>query len=202
MTYVIGLTGGIGSGKTVASDHFASLGVPIIDTDIIARKIVQAGEPALQQLIKAFGKQILLPDGSLDRGALRSLAFANKQNKAQLDSITHPAIGEETFKQIDLVDFQYCILVVPLLDQSSKFIELMQRILVITADHATKLARVKKRSGLTHEEIEQIMKTQLSDKQRLEFSDDVISNNGSLKEAQEQVEQLHKNYLALSQHKS
>ena len=109
MSYVIGLTGGIGSGKTVVSDHFASIGVPIVDTDIIAREIVHPGEPALQKLIEAFGKQILLTDGRLDRATLRTLAFEDSDNKALLDSITHPAIREKAIQQITLVSFQYCI---------------------------------------------------------------------------------------------
>jgi len=92
MSYVIGLTGGIGSGKTVASDHFATLGVPIIDTDIIAREIVEPGKPALSELANAFGQTILTDNGELDRAALRKLAFANSENKNKLDAITHPAI--------------------------------------------------------------------------------------------------------------
>jgi len=197
MTYVIGLTGGIGSGKTMVSDHFESLGVPVIDTDIIAREIVELGEPALEQLTGAFGKEILLADGTLNRSALRSLAFANKENKALLDSITHPAIGTRTVQQIAKVDFQYCILVVPLLKPSSKFIELMQRILVVTAEHETKLLRVAKRSGLSHKETERIMSTQLSDEERLDFADDIIANDGTIKEAQSRVEELHQQYLSL-----
>ena len=199
MTYVIGLTGGIGSGKTVVSDHFERLGVPVIDTDIIAREIVRSGEPALQQLTKAFGKEILLADGELNRDALRLLAFANQDNKALLDSITHPAIGEKTVQQINRVSFQYCILVVPLLAPNSKFIELMQRILIVTAEHKTKLSRVAKRSGLSHKETKRIMDTQLSDKERLTFADDTIANDGTIKDAQSRVEDLHQQYLSLSQ---
>ena len=197
MTYVIGLTGGIGSGKTVVSDHFGSLGVPIIDTDIIAREIVEIGEPALQRLADAFGKEILLADGNLNRDALRSLAFASKDNKALLDSITHPAIGEKTMEQIAQVNFLYCILVVPLLTPDSKFMQLMQRILVVTADHETKLVRVAKRSGLSHAETERIMETQLSDKERLTLADDTIANDGTIKEAQRRVEELHQQYLSI-----
>ena len=197
MTYVIGLTGGIGSGKTVVSDHFGSLGVPIIDTDIIAREIVEIGEPALQRLADAFGKEILLADGNLNRDALRSLAFASKENKALLDSITHPAIGEKTMEQIAQVNFLYCILVVPLLTPDSKFMQLMQRILVVTADHETKLVRVAKRSGLSHAETERIMKTQLSDKERLGFADETIANDGTIKDAQNRVEELHQQYLSI-----
>ena len=197
MTYVIGLTGGIGSDKTVVSDHFGSLGVPIIDTDIIAREIVEIGEPALQRLADAFGKEVLLADGNLNRDALRSLAFASKENKALLDSITHPAIGEKTMERIVQVNFLYCILVVPLLTPDSKFMQLMQRILVVTADHETKLVRVAKRSGLSHAETERIMETQLSDKERLTLADDTIANDGTIKEAQRRVEELHQQYLSI-----
>jgi len=202
MTYVIGLTGGIGSGKTVVSDHFGRLGVPIIDTDVIAREIVEPGEPALQKLVDAFGDNILLSDGNLDRSALRALAFANKENKALLDSITHPAIGEKTRQRISGVDFQYCILVVPLLEPASKFITLMKRILVVTADFETKVTRIKKRSGLDSEEVQRIMATQLSDDQRLKFADDIIANDDSIKNVHERVERLHLEYLVLSTKKT
>jgi len=120
MSYVIGLTGGIGSGKTLVSDRFAELGVAIIDTDIIARKIVEPGQPALQQLAKQFGNDVLQENGELDRAALRNKAFKDDTSKAQLDSITHPAIRLETNQQISLADTPYCLVVVPLLKQDSK----------------------------------------------------------------------------------
>jgi len=198
MTYIVGLTGGIGSGKTVASDHFAALGVPIVDTDVIARQVVEPGAPALKELVDAFGEQILQDDGSLNRDALRTLAFANADNKSKLDSITHPAIRAETSNQIASITYPYCIVVVPLLTADSPFLAFTQRVLLVTANHATKIKRVQKRSDLSENEVLSIMKTQLSDEQRKEFADDIIENDGSIEEAQYRVEELHEYYLELS----
>jgi len=198
MQYVVGLTGGIGSGKTVVSDHFAKLGVPIIDTDVIARLIVAPDKPVLKKLVEVFGDEILQKNGELDRSALRTIAFSSADNKTQLDSITHPAIRTETLLQITQANYPYCLVVVPLLTADSPFIEVMQRVLVITAKRETKIKRVEKRSHLSRDEVEGIMATQLSDKDRLTFVDDVIANDGSIEEAQREVDKLHQLYLKLS----
>ena len=198
MSFVVGLTGGIGSGKTVASDHFATLGVPVIDTDIIARQIVEPGAPALAQLVAKFGQEIILGSGDLDRTALRKIAFSSDSNKAALDSITHPAIRVETVNQIQQANYPYCIVVVPLLSSSSAFSQLMERILVVTAQRETKITRVMKRSQLTRDEVITIMATQLTDEERIEFCDDVIRNDGSIADAHAEVEALHNLYLELS----
>lgn len=195
---VIGLTGGIGSGKTLASDHFAELGINVIDTDIIARKIVKPGQKALEHLVQEFGESILQVDGTLDRAALRNIAFANKDNKAKLDSITHPAIRTETIEQINQACSDYCIVVVPLLSKNSPFLSVMQRVIVVAADLQTKIDRVKIRSNLSSEEVKRIMQTQLSDEQRLEFSNDVIENNSTKEHVRNEVERLHLRYLALA----
>ncbi len=197
MTYVVGITGGIGSGKTVVSDYFGSLGVPIIDTDIIAREIVELGQPTLNKLVKSFGKEILLDDGNLDRAALRKTAFSNEANTKLLNSITHPAIRLETLKQIDSTHQQYCIVVVPLLSPDSPFKEIMQRVLLVTAKRNLKTERVKKRSNLSTKEIDLIMKSQLSDSQRLAFADDVISNDGSISDLYMSIDKLHQTYSQL-----
>ena len=198
MRYVIGVTGGIGSGKTLVSDRFAELNVPIIDTDIIARQIVQPGEATLANLVAKFGDSILLPDGHLNRSKLRDIAFDSASNKQALDAITHPAIRDKTYHQIKLVSAPYCIVVVPLLNSTSPFIEFMQRVLVVTAKLEIKIERVKKRSQLTKEEIITIMATQLDDSERLSFADDVINNDGSIEQAQQQVDSLHSQYLDLA----
>ena len=198
MTYVIGITGGIGSGKTLVSDHFASLNAPIIDTDIIARLIVEPDQPALLELVSAFGSEILLPSGELNRSQLRTLAFANDKSKATLDAITHPAIRQETVKQVQETNYPYCLVVVPLLIADSPFSAFMKRILVVTANRELKIQRVQQRSGLEKSEIERIMQTQLSDQQREEFADDIIANNGSIEDAHHAVEHLHERYLELA----
>jgi len=198
MTLIVGLTGGIGSGKTVASDHFAELGVPVIDTDVVARSIVQPGQPTLDTLIEVFGNGILQGDGQLDRNALRKLAFSNPENKAMLDDITHPAIRAEALKQIASVAYPYCIVVVPLLTADSPFAQMMQRTLVIIAERKTKIERVKKRSGLSHNEVEKIMGAQLSDRERLAFADDVIDNNHAITHVKFEVDKLHEKYLKIN----
>lgn len=198
MTYVIGITGGIGSGKTLVSDHFASLGVPVIDTDVIARYVVEPGQSALDDLVRRFGKSILLASGELDRNKLRELAFADTESKAALDAITHPAIRRETFKQITETDSPYCLVVVPLLTADSPFGGLMKRVLVVTADRDVKIDRVQARSGLDEAQVKSIMQTQLSDKQREEFADDIVANDGTVADAHIAVEKLHQAYLKLA----
>lgn len=196
--YVIGLSGGIGSGKTVASDHFASLGIDVVDTDVIARLVVQPGQPALNELVNQFGNEILEPTGQLNRSALRIIAFSSKTNKAKLDSITHPAIRLETLSQIEKSNGRYCLVVVPLLTAESPFSKFMQRVLIVTADTEVKIQRVKQRSGLSRDEVINIMSTQLSDEDRLKFADDVIENNSTLDHVYQQVESLHRLYCGYS----
>lgn len=198
MHFVVGLTGGIGSGKTVVSDYFAELGVPVIDTDVIARKIVEPGQPALQQLVRCFGGGILREDGTLDRDALRNLAFSNDANREKLDAITHPAIRQEAIRQISATKYPYCLVVVPLLKPGTEFTQLTQRILVVTAERETRICRVMERSNLSRRQVEQIMQSQLDDADRLAFADDIIDNNGTIGEARHQAEQLHQKYLLLS----
>lgn len=196
--YVVGLSGGIGSGKTVASDHFAKLGINVVDTDILARKVVEPGAPALIKLSSVFGDEILNSSGELDRNELRKRAFSNDESKAKLDQITHPAIYKEALEQIQASESTYCLVVVPLLNKESAFIAMMDRVVVVAADIETKIARVEKRSKLSRDEVLQIMNTQLSDEQRAEFADDIIENNSTLEHVYAEVEKLHEAYLELS----
>lgn len=198
MPYCIGLTGGIGSGKTLASDHFASLGVPIIDTDVIAREIVEPGQPAQQELVAAFGKKILNEDDSLNRDILREIAFSSTENKHKLDSITHPAIQHACQLAVQAVTEPYCIIVVPLLTQKSDLFIALDRVITVNCDEKVRLKRVMKRSNLSADAVKRIMQTQLTDQQRSEFADDVIINETSTQSVCEQVELLHERYLKLS----
>ncbi|NND80858.1 MAG: dephospho-CoA kinase [Gammaproteobacteria bacterium] len=198
MPFVVGLTGGIGSGKTVVSDYFAGLGVPVIDTDVIAREVVAPGQPALTQMVQTFGEQILQEDGSLNRDVMRTLAFSDADNKRKLDAITHPAIRAACLRQIAAVTYPYCVVVVPLLVADTDFSALMQRILVVTADTQTRVERVMQRSDLTREQVMAIMQSQIDDQQRLAFADDVIRNDGSIADAQAAAENLHQQYLLFS----
>jgi len=199
MTYVVGLTGGIGSGKTLVSDHFASLGVPIIDTDLIARQIVEPGSEILNKLSKVFGSNILLATGELDRDALRTIAFTNTHNKEKLDAIMHPAIRTETIRQVEAVAADYCIVVVPLLEKDSPFVTFMDRIIAVTADEDIRIARVMRRNQLSEANVVKIMATQITDHARSQFADDVIENNGSIEQTLKIVDDLHLQFLNLVQ---
>jgi dephospho-CoA kinase len=199
VTYVVGLTGGIGSGKTLVSDRFAELGVPVIDTDVVAREIVQPGQPTLIDLVNEFGDQILLENGQLDRDSLRHLAFADDQRKQRLDDITHPAIREATSKHVSAVNYPYCIVVIPLLTADSAFSAHLNRVLTVSCDQEIRVARVMQRNNMSRAEVERIMQTQLSDAERLDFADDVIDNSASKESALHSTDELHLEYLHLSQ---
>ena len=195
---LVGLTGGIGSGKTVVSNFFSELGVPIVDTDIIAREVVAPNSPTLKQLTDTFGKQIIDEQGKLDRDVLREIAFDNDDSKQKLDEITHPAIRQQTFEQIDQADYAYCIVVVPLLIETD-FKDFVDRILVVTANKQDRVNWIKKRSALSEEEINDIMQAQTQDEIRLKFADDIIQNTSTLEALKDQVETLHQKYLELAQ---
>ena len=197
MTLIIGLTGGIGSGKTLISDHFAELGVPIIDTDVIARQIVEPNQPALAALVNKFGEQIIDSDGSLDRDSLRHIAFSSPENKQALDAITHPAIREETIKQVSAVTYPYCVVVIPLLTADSAFAGFLHRIITVSTETETRIQRVMQRNSFTREQVLRVLKTQLTDEQREAFADDIVDNNGSKQAAIDQTNELHRKFLDL-----
>lgn len=199
MSYVVGLTGGIGSGKTLVSDRFAELSVPVIDTDVIARQVVRPGEAALGELVKEFGQHILLNDGQLNRDKLREIAFSNRENKQKLDNITHPAIRRETETQLKAVTYPYCLVVIPLLTAGSAFSPFLNRVLTVTCDQETRISRVMQRNQLSREAVERIIQTQLTDEERLAFADDVIDNSRAKSFALQATDEFHHKYLDLSQ---
>lgn len=198
MTFVVGLTGGIGSGKTLVSDRLAELGVPVIDTDVVARQIVAPGAPALRALVKQFGDEILDEDGSLNRDRLRELAFSSPENKQALDGITHPAIRAETLRQLENVNYPYCVIVIPLLSGDSPFTAFLNRVVTVSCERETRITRVMQRNDFTRQQVLNIMDTQLTDQQRESFADDVIHNNGSKAQAIEATDELHQTLLAVS----
>jgi len=191
---LVGLTGGIGSGKTAVSDAFSELGVPIVDSDIIARTILQKKPELLNALSKRFGKTILNENNELIRDKLREIAFTNDANKADLDAIMHPAIRTETLEKIALYDSQpYCIVVVPLLIETN-FKDLVDHILVVTAPIELRLEWLEKRSGLNTAKATAIISKQSTDEMKLKFADDHLSNDGTLEDIAKQVKKLHKKY--------
>jgi len=198
MPFAIGLTGGIGSGKSAAARLFAGLGADVIDTDAIAHQLTAAGAPALAQIAADFGADILQPDGSLDRARLRQRIFSDPTAKAQLEAILHPLIRLQAAALVAASRAPYALVVVPLLIESGGYRELIRRVLVVDCREATQMARTMARSGLTEEQTRAIMAHQATRQQRLERADDVIDNDGDLAELERQVKEMHQNYLRLA----
>lgn len=195
---VIGLTGGIGSGKTLATDHFARLGINIVDADVASRIIVEPGRPALHEIAKRFGADVLHADGTLNRARLRAIVFADPAARKALEHITHPRIAEEIARQLAASTSPYTILVSPLLFESSQH-RFAQRTVLIDAHEAQQRQRAAKRDGVSEEQIEAIMAVQMSRAERRQRADDVLLNDGNIEHLQAAVETLHKRYLALAE---
>jgi dephospho-CoA kinase len=194
---VVVLTGGIASGKTAVSNCFERLGVPVIDTDLIAREIVQAGRPALAAVVDQFGKGILDGRHELDRSKMRSLIFSDPESRKKLEGILHPAIAREVQLRLNTVATEYCILVVPLLAESGRY-EDSDRVLVVDVDESTQLQRLLARDRISEQLATAMLKAQAGRQQRLERADDVIANTGSLEELDAAVASLHEKYLRLA----
>ena len=196
--YVVGLTGGIGSGKTAASDYLASLGIGVVDADVVARDIVAIGQPALNQIAQHFGSDILQADGSLNRSALRAIVFNQSSERKVLESITHPAIRQRIQQQLASSISPYTLLVSPLLFESGQ-VQFANRSLVIDASEDLQRQRASQRDGVSSEQIASIMAAQLTRAERLQKADDVVLNHGDLIELYQQLDIVHQRYLQLSQ---
>ena len=194
--YIVGLTGGIGSGKSAATAHFAALGATVVDTDLIAHALTAPGGAAIEAIRRTFGADMLTPDGSLDRAAMRALAFQRPAARRQLEAILHPMIRDESAQQCREASGPYVVLAVPLLIESGTYRERCNRICVVDCPEALQVARVRQRNALPEEQIRSIMAAQASRAQRLAAADDVIDNSGTLAELEAQVERLHAAYLA------
>lgn len=193
----IGLTGGIGSGKSAAALLFSSRGVPVIDTDEIARFLVEPGQPAYDEIIRNFGEGILDRNRRIDRDMLRERVFDNAVERQRLEAILHPRIREVVRTKVAELDSPYCIVVVPLLIESG-FADLVDRVLVIDATENLQIQRTMARSGLNELEIRKIISAQATRAQRLQRADDVIENNTDRKQLDKEVERLHHWYLSLA----
>ncbi|MCO6441434.1 MAG: dephospho-CoA kinase [Nitrococcus mobilis] len=197
---IVGLTGGIASGKSAATNCFATRAVEIIDTDCIAREVVQPASEGLRQLVEHFGTTILTPAGELDRAQLRRRVFADPDERTRLDSILHPLIRTKAIARLEHRRGPYTILVVPLLLESG-MTDLVDRILVVDAPVALQRQRLLKRINASDEEIECILAAQASRAARLTRADDVIDNSGSLAALDAAVAHLHARYLRLAQYR-
>ena len=193
----IGLTGGIASGKSTVARLFAALGVPIIDTDEIARDVVAPGSPLLRELVSRFGARVLNTDGSLDRAALRSIVFADGAARADLEALTHPAIVDAMRGRAAAAPGPYQILAIPLLVEKHLEDE-VDRVLVVDADEAAQVRRLQARDGATLEQARTMLAAQATRAARLAAADDVILNDGELGHLRDQVEALHARYVALA----
>ena len=194
---VAGLTGGIGSGKTTASNLFRELGVPIIDADEIAHALVVPGEPALAEIIAAFGEDIVDSSGALDRDALRTRVFANDTERQRLEAILHPRIRDRIQAEIRNITDPYCIVAIPLLLETGQT-DLVDRILVIDTPEDQQISRIMARDKLDREEILDIIHAQAARDIRLAAADDIISNAGGLDELAGQIRARHAAYLEIA----
>jgi len=192
----IGLTGGIGSGKTTVSQLFSEHKVPIIDADIIAHQLVEPGQPALHLLKKAFGESILTQDNALNRQQLREIIYSDPIKKKRLESILHPLIFREMQSEFDQQKAAYSILCIPLLIET-KMTSFVDRIIVVDCPVETQIERVKQRDTLSTESILSIISSQVPRQSRLSHADDIIDNSNSATNLTEQVNKLHKQYLSL-----
>ena len=200
MTVWIGLTGGIGSGKSQVAADFSALGVPRIDADAISRQLTQTADSvALQQIRQQFGENAIMLSGCLNRAYMRERVFADGQEKAKLEAILHPLIFAEIQQQQKDFQAAYGVVEIPTLIEHPIFQSLVQRILVVTCPDNIRVQRVMARNGLTEAAVRAIMASQASDEVRVRVADDVIANIGNLKDLQQAVEQQHRAYLALFQ---
>ena len=196
MAFRVGLTGGIGSGKSRAADMFAELGAGVIDTDAISHELTGPGGAAMSAIAAAFGAEYLRDDGSLDRSRMRSLVFSDAQAREKLQAILHPLIRATSRERIGSAEAPYVMLVVPLLLETGSYRDLLDRVLVVDCDEAQQIARTAARSNLAEDEVRRIMAAQISRSERLRAADDVIVNDGDINGLRRQVEALHRQYLA------
>lgn len=194
MPYCIGVTGGIGSGKSMAATLFAELGAAVVDTDAIAHDLTGPGGNAMPAIAAAFGATMIAADGSLDRAAMRRHVFENPQARRQLETILHPLIGERARRAVIGATSPYVLLVVPLLLETGGYRDLVRRVLVIDCDESLQISRAMQRSNLTREAVSAIMAAQLPRARRLADADDVIHNNGDIAHLRDQVTRLHQEY--------
>lgn len=194
--FAVGLTGGIGSGKSTVAVLFAERGVPVIDTDVIARELTAAGSEALRAIQDAFGDAVMREDGSLDRAQLRRRVFADPQARHQLESILHPRIRQAVGQTLAGLHAPYALIVVPLLVETGAYAGILDRVLVVDCPEDLQIARVMARNDFTRAEVEAILAAQAGRDVRLAAADDVIDNTASTGELRDRVQALHAQYLA------
>ena len=200
MTYIVGLTGGIGSGKSAVADLFAAQGAPVVDTDAIAHSLTGSGGAAMSAIRAEFGDRVTSADGALDRAAMRGIVFTDPSARKRLEAILHPMIRAESERQVatGAARAPYVILMVPLLVESGDYRKRVDRIAVVDCAEATQIARVMSRNNLPRDEVERILAAQATRAERLAAADDVIDNDGALADLPPRIERLHRQYLGIS----
>jgi dephospho-CoA kinase len=193
--FCVGLTGGIGCGKSKAADMFADLGATVVDTDAISHELTAPRGRAMPAIETVFGADYVRDDGALNRAHMRALVFSDPDAKRKLEGILHPLIRAESHARIAAASAPYVILVVPLLLETGAYRELLNRVLVVDCDESQQIARVSARSGLAEDEVRRIMGAQLERAERLKRADDVLSNDGDIESLRKQVEALHERYV-------
>jgi dephospho-CoA kinase len=198
MSFVVGLTGGIGSGKSAAAAEFERLGATVVDTDAIAHALTQAGGAALPEVERIFGAGVIGEAGAMDRKKMRERVFADPVARKALEVLLHPMIREESLRRIRAASGPYVIHVVPLLVESPDYRRRVDRVLVIDAPEEAQIQRVRARSGLSEDEVRRIVASQVTRAERLAAADDVIENRGSIDALRKQVSAYHQKYLEYS----
>ncbi len=195
---IIGLTGGIGSGKSVASDKFKSLGVAVVDADVASRTVVEPGKPALKEIQDHFGSGIITAEGKLDRNKLREIIATDAEERKWLESVLHPKIGEQITKEISESTSVYTLLVAPLLLETNSQ-EICSRVVVVDVPKDVQIQRTAKRDKVSPNQVEQMVAAQMKREKRLEKADDVLLNSGTIEDLEKQVEELHKKYIQMAE---
>lgn len=200
MSYLVGLTGGIGSGKSTVAILFKECGVAVVDSDEISHNLTRASGEAIASIRAEFGNEFIDANGALDRARMRSLAFSDVSARKQLEAILHPLIRARMLEQVkeDSDKFPYMLLVIPLLFETDNYRELVQRVAVVDCDENTQLTRTLRRSGMVEQEARAIMAEQIARAERLKLADDIIHNDADMDSLRLQVKQLHRKYLGLS----
>lgn len=195
---VIGLTGGIGSGKSTAANRFASHGIPVIDADSISRELVEAGTPALEEIVRYFGPEHLNPDGTLNRTRLGEVVFSDIDARQRLEAILHPKVRQVIQQRLTELEAPYCIVVIPLLVETDQR-DLVNRVLVTDSPLDLRYQRLAKRDGKSRKQVDKVLAAQSHPDSRCEAADDIISNDGGREHLYDQVDVLHRQYLKMAQ---
>ena len=195
---IIGLTGGIGSGKSVASDKFKSLGITVVDADVASRTVVEPGKPALKEIEDHFSSTIITAEGKLDRNKLREIIATDPEERKWLESVLHPKIGEQITKEISESTSVYTLFVAPLLLETNSQ-ERCARVVVVDVPKEVQIRRTAKRDKVSPNQVEQMVAVQMEREKRLKKADDVLLNSGTIEDLEKQVEELHKKYIKMAE---